>query len=89
MRQFLLYTQSFFEEPYSFYEDALGHHTPFNAINMFGLFKKKTEQEKLQERYQKLMGEAHKLSHSNRRASDEKVAEAEEVMKQLEALRKS
>lgn len=56
---------------------------------MFGLFKKKTEEEKLRERYKKLMGEAHKLSHSNRRASDEKVAEAEAVMKQLESLRQS
>lgn len=56
---------------------------------MFGLFKSKSEEEKLQERYQKLMAEAHKLSHSNRRASDEKVAEAEEVMKQLEQLKAS
>lgn len=56
---------------------------------MFGLFKSKTEQEKLKERYQQLMGEAHKLSTSNRRASDEKVAEADEVMKKLERLKAS
>lgn len=56
---------------------------------MFGLFTSKSEQEKLQERYQKLMSEAHKLSHTNRRASDEKVAEAEQVMKQLERLKQS
>ena len=56
---------------------------------MFGLFKTKTPAEKLQERYQKLMAEAHQLSHSNRRASDQKVAEAEEVIKQLEKITKS
>lgn len=56
---------------------------------MFGLFKTKSPAEKLQERYQKLMAEAHQLSHSNRRASDEKVAQAEEVMKQLEKTPKS
>jgi len=53
---------------------------------MFGLFKKKTEKEKLQEKYQKLMGDAHTLSKTDRKASDQKVVEAEEVMKQIEAL---
>ncbi len=51
---------------------------------MFGLFKKKSEKEVLQEKYKKLMGEAHKLS--TRRLSDEKVADAEEVLKQMEKL---
>ena len=54
--------------------------------NMFGLFKKKTEKEKLQERYAKLMEEAYNLSTSNRKLSDEKVYEAEEVMKRIENL---
>lgn len=53
---------------------------------MFGLFKNKTEKEKLQGKYKKLMGEAHTLSTSNRRLSDEKVAEAEEVLKQMDKL---
>ena len=53
---------------------------------MFGLFKKKSEKEILQEKYKKLMGESHKLSTSNRRLSDDKVAEAEEVLKQMEKL---
>ena len=53
---------------------------------MFGLFKKKTEKEKLQDQYQKLMAEAHKLSTVDRKASDQKTAEADEVMKRLEAL---
>lgn len=55
---------------------------------MFGLFNKKTEQEKLQESYKKLLAEAHQLSHTNRRASDQKAAEADEVAKKLEALQK-
>ena len=54
---------------------------------MFGLFKKKSEIEILQEKYSKLLGEAHKLSHSDRSASDKKTAEAEEVLKQIEKLR--
>ncbi len=53
---------------------------------MFGLFKKKTEKEKLQEKYQKLQKEAFKLSTTNRKLSDQKSFEAEEVMKQLEKL---
>ena len=53
---------------------------------MFGLFEKKSEKEKLQDQYAKLMAEAHKLSTTNRKLSDEKVAEAEEVMKQIDAL---
>ena len=53
---------------------------------MFGLFKKKTEVEKLQENYQKLMKEAFDLSKINRSESDSKYAEADEVQKQIEAL---
>lgn len=53
---------------------------------MFGLFKKKTEKELLQEKYQKLQKESFKLSTINRKLSDQKAFEAEEVMKQLEKL---
>jgi len=53
---------------------------------MFGFFRKKTEKEKLQAKYEKLMKEAHELSTTNRKLSDQKAAEAEEVMKQLEKL---
>ncbi len=53
---------------------------------MFGLFKKKTEKEKLQEQYKQLMEESYKLSHSDRKASDLKRAEAEEVLKKIEAI---
>jgi hypothetical protein len=53
---------------------------------MFGLFKKKTEKEKLQEKYQLLQKESFDLSTSNRKLSDQKAYEAEEVMKKLEKL---
>ncbi|MHA7942861.1 Lacal_2735 family protein [Formosa sp. 3Alg 14/1] len=53
---------------------------------MFGLFKKKSEKEKLQAQYESLLKEAHKLSTTNRKMSDQKAYEAEEVMKKLEKL---
>jgi len=53
---------------------------------MFGLFKKESEKEKLQKQHAKLLKEAHSLSTTNRKLSDQKVFEAEEVMKQLEKL---
>ena len=56
---------------------------------MFGLFKKKTEEEKLQEKYKKLMEEAFKLQTINRSDSDQKYLEADQVLKQIEALNKS
>ena len=53
---------------------------------MFGLFKRKTETEKLQNRYKKLMAEWHDLSSIDRSASDAKYAEAQKVLDQLEEL---
>jgi hypothetical protein len=53
---------------------------------MFGLFKKKTEKEKLQEQYEKLSKEAYQLSSTNRKMSDQKTFEANQVMDQLEKL---
>lgn len=53
---------------------------------MFGLFKRKTEAEKLNQKYDKLMQEGYELSTINRKASDAKYAEAEQVLKQLEKL---
>ncbi len=53
---------------------------------MFGLFKKKSEKEKLEENYKKLMKEAFDLSKINRSASDGKYADADKVQKQIDAL---
>ncbi len=55
---------------------------------MFGLFKKKSEIEILQNSYAKLMKEAFELSKVNRKDSDKKHAEAEEVMKKIDVLKK-
>lgn len=51
-----------------------------------GWFKKKTEKEKLQEQYKKLLNESYKLSHSDRKQSDLKAAEADEILRKIEAL---
>lgn len=53
---------------------------------MFGIFKKKSEKEQLNAKYKKLSAEAHRLSTTDRKASDLKQAEAQEVLKKLEAL---
>ena len=55
---------------------------------MFGLFKKKTEIEKLEIKYKALLKEAYDLSKTSRSMSDKKTFEAEEVSKQIEILRK-
>jgi hypothetical protein len=54
---------------------------------MFGIFKKKSEIEKLEEKYQKLLKEAYTLSTSNRKLSDSKTAEANDVLNQIELLK--
>lgn len=51
---------------------------------MFG-FWKKDEKEQLQKKYKRLMDESYRLSTSNRRESDLKRAEAEEIAKQLDS----
>lgn len=53
---------------------------------MFGLFKKKSEVEKLNDKYKALLKEAYDLSTSSRMLSDAKVAEANDVLKQMEQL---
>ena len=54
---------------------------------MFGLFKKKSELDKLREQYKKLQEESFRLSKTNRSESDKKLAEAEDVYKKIEALK--
>jgi len=53
---------------------------------MFGLFKKKAELEKLQDQYVKLLDESYKLSHSDRKASDLKALEADQLLNKITAL---
>jgi hypothetical protein len=54
---------------------------------MFNIFKKKSEKEKLQETYAKLMNEAYKMSHTNRTESDKIMAQAEEIAKKIDLLK--
>jgi hypothetical protein len=55
---------------------------------MFGLFKKKTNAEILNDTYKKLLEEAFKLSTTNRKESDSKYAEADAILKEIEQLKK-
>ena len=53
---------------------------------MFGLFKKKSEVDKLQDQYKKLMADYHRLSTTDRAASDAAYAKADEISKKIDAL---
>jgi len=55
----------------------------FKTLIMFGLFKKKSEIEKLSSQYAKLMNNARAMSTSNRKASDDLYAKAEEINKRI------
>jgi hypothetical protein len=55
---------------------------------MFKLFKKKTESEKLENQYHKLMSDWHKLSSTNRAESDKVFEKAKLVLKKIEDLNK-
>ncbi len=44
---------------------------------------------RLQKKYENLMKESHRLSTTNRKASDEKFAEANEVLKEIDELKKN
>ncbi len=50
------------------------------------MFWKKSPTDKLKKKYEQLMQEAFVLSKTDRKKADEKTAEAEAVMKELESL---
>ena len=52
-----------------------------------GHLKNKTELEKVQIKYEALLKEAYDLSKTDRRKSDQKTFEADEVSKQIEILK--
>lgn len=56
---------------------------------MFGLFKKKTKVQKLEEQYKKKMKEGYDLQSIDRSASDQKYVEADLILKQIESLEKN
>lgn len=51
------------------------------------LFRRRTKIERLQKKYEKLMKEWHGLSTVNRSASDEKYAEAQLVMNEIDNIK--
>lgn len=53
---------------------------------MLNIFKKKSKAEKLNAQYKKLLEESYKLSTTNRKLSDSKVAEANEILNQIDLL---
>ncbi len=55
---------------------------------MFGFFKKESKADQLRKKYKLLIEEAYKLSHTNRKASDLKNKEAEDLWKEIESLEK-
>jgi len=54
---------------------------------MLNLFNRKTPIQKLEEAYKKCIKEAYTLSTSNRKASDEKTAESNSILEQIETLK--
>ncbi|UZD24046.1 Lacal_2735 family protein [Algoriphagus halophytocola] len=56
---------------------------------MFGLFKKKSELERLQKVYAEKMSEVHKLSTIDRRKSDVAAAEADAIAQKIAILQNS
>ena len=64
-------------------------HFDFSCVYLnsyVGLFKKKSKKEILLAKYKKLNEEAYKLSHHDRKASDQKLKEANDILEEINAL---
>ncbi|HMM12843.1 MAG TPA: Lacal_2735 family protein [Bacteroidales bacterium] len=55
---------------------------------MLGLFRKKSEKDKLYEQYEKLLKQSHALSTVNRAESDRLFTEARHLLKRIEETEK-
>ena len=55
-----------------------------NSLNMFGLFKQKTEKEKLMILYKKKKEKAFQLSKTSRKESDKMEKEAHDILLQID-----
>ena len=53
---------------------------------MFGIFKRKSEKEKMEDRYDKLIAKSYELSHTNRAESDKLAAEAAVLLEEINKL---
>ena len=56
---------------------------------MFGLFKKKSEKEKLMAQYKDLKKKAYEQSKVKRRESDKREYEAQEILNKIDAIEKA
>ena len=56
---------------------------------MFGLFKKKTEKEKLTALYKKIKEQAYVLSKTNRKESDKLEKEANDILEKIDDIDKN
>ena len=56
---------------------------------MFGLFKKKSEKEKLSKLYKKIKEQAYILSKTNRKESDKLEKEASDILDKLDDIEKN
>lgn len=54
---------------------------------MLRIFRRKSEKEKLEEKFKKLMREWHALSSVNRSSSDQKFFEAQKIAEQLNKMK--
>jgi hypothetical protein len=54
---------------------------------MFGLFKKKSEKDKLEELYRKKKEQAFRLSRTNRKEGDRMEKEASEILNKIDKLK--
>lgn len=54
---------------------------------MFQIFKKKSKEDKLYDKYESLLKESHKLSTSSRIESEKKYAAAQETLREIENLK--
>jgi hypothetical protein len=54
---------------------------------MFGLFKKKSEKDKLEELYRKKKEQAFRLSRTNRKEGDRMEKEANEILNKIDKLK--
>ncbi|MFM7586748.1 MAG: Lacal_2735 family protein [Bacteroidota bacterium] len=57
------------------------------SVAMFNFFKKKSPIEALELRYRQLLEKSYRLSTTDRKASDQKRAEAEELALEIDKLR--
>ncbi|MBG7630268.1 MAG: Lacal_2735 family protein [Bacteroidetes bacterium] len=56
---------------------------------MFRLFKKTSQVDKLGIKYKKLLEEAFKLSSINRKMSDDKISEANDILNKIEKIKEN